>query len=605
MDASDRDLGKYDYGSLMHYGNYDFSTNGEQAIISPQPIGQRSGLSAGDIATLDFMYNGCSAVFAAPVCMTNKDELEANEVDPYQEYLCQFNVEWTAGQSVYVDYSLTTTPESSTTFPPGTVMDDSSSRRVLFQPSFLDMDKVYTVAATFTAATNASISTTCSTTVKIVPAPTNVDVKTGHMSNAGTNGKVAIVLYGAGGGDALLDSPGTGDITTVVVLSKAPPETIQSASISLLNGNDWYAEYLMIGDRIAVFDRWLVSDSLQFFAGFTKSKRYSATVKTGTLSGAGTDSNIWLTVVGSQGETRAVLLNPRLSGNAFENGDTDVISFDGRDVGTISSLKVKSDGMYAAPAWYLDYIEVNSVRACFLRWIEEGTYTQAVAGSCVLKTYDVVVKTGTLSGAGTDSNIRLTIIGDKSTTNAVELNQLLSGNVFENGDTDRLTFSNRDVGNIVSLTVESDGLYAGSDWDLDSIQVNNDLVCFRRWIEEGTYTQAVLGSCDWKTYDVVVKTGTRSGAGTDSNIWLTIIGDRSTTNAVKLNPLLSGDAFENGDTDRLTFSNRDVGNIVSLQVRSDGKYAGSDWDLSYITVNSKRATFNTWIEEGTYTRTVS
>ncbi|KAJ9440769.1 Astacin [Diplonema papillatum] len=171
MAASSHDLGAYNYGSIMHYDNYGFSINGQQTIESPQPIGQRSGLSAGDIATIDFLYNGCSAVFAAPVCMTNRDELETYEINIYQDFQCQFNVEWTAGQYVYVNYSLTTAPESSMTFPPRNLMTDSNSRRVLFKPSVLDVDKVYTVAATFTAATNAALSTTCSTTVKTVRGP--------------------------------------------------------------------------------------------------------------------------------------------------------------------------------------------------------------------------------------------------------------------------------------------------------------------------------------------------------------------------------------------------------------------------------------------------
>jgi len=53
------DYGNYDYNSVMHYGSYDFSINGEPTIttIPPGiPIGQRSGLSTGDIATVNTMY---------------------------------------------------------------------------------------------------------------------------------------------------------------------------------------------------------------------------------------------------------------------------------------------------------------------------------------------------------------------------------------------------------------------------------------------------------------------------------------------------------------------------------------------------------------------
>ncbi len=56
------DLGRYDYGSIMHYGRTAFSRNGQPTIIPLQSgvtIGQRNGLSAGDIAAVRAMYPNC------------------------------------------------------------------------------------------------------------------------------------------------------------------------------------------------------------------------------------------------------------------------------------------------------------------------------------------------------------------------------------------------------------------------------------------------------------------------------------------------------------------------------------------------------------------
>jgi len=52
------DLGGYDFGSIMHYPRDAFSVNGKDTITTKtgQPIGQRNGLSAGDIAAMKLLY---------------------------------------------------------------------------------------------------------------------------------------------------------------------------------------------------------------------------------------------------------------------------------------------------------------------------------------------------------------------------------------------------------------------------------------------------------------------------------------------------------------------------------------------------------------------
>ena len=51
------DVGEYDYGSIMHYGEFDYAIDPTiPTIVAPQPIGQRNALSAGDIAAVRAMY---------------------------------------------------------------------------------------------------------------------------------------------------------------------------------------------------------------------------------------------------------------------------------------------------------------------------------------------------------------------------------------------------------------------------------------------------------------------------------------------------------------------------------------------------------------------
>lgn len=52
------DFGPYDFESIMHYPETAFSINGQRTIVTAagQPIGQRNGLSKGDVGSMRLMY---------------------------------------------------------------------------------------------------------------------------------------------------------------------------------------------------------------------------------------------------------------------------------------------------------------------------------------------------------------------------------------------------------------------------------------------------------------------------------------------------------------------------------------------------------------------
>jgi hypothetical protein len=59
------DLGVYDYGSIMHYPRAAFTRNGQETITPTDPdaqIGQRNGLSTGDVGAVQAMYPTCGVV---------------------------------------------------------------------------------------------------------------------------------------------------------------------------------------------------------------------------------------------------------------------------------------------------------------------------------------------------------------------------------------------------------------------------------------------------------------------------------------------------------------------------------------------------------------
>ncbi len=118
---------------------------------------------------------------------------------------------------------------------------------------------------------------------------------------------------------------------------------------------------------------------------------------------------------------------------------------------------------------------------------------------------------------------------------------------------------------------------------------------------------ANLGS---RTYTVRIYTGDRLGAGTDSNIFLSIQGASGQVGEQRLNGLISGNAFERNQTDTVILTGlQSVGEITGITVRSDDRYPASAWYLGWIEISSpgiatKRFTLNDWIESGKLTRTL-
>ena len=74
------DVGGYDYGSIMHYPRTAFSKNGLETITPVQAgaqIGQRTALSAGDIAAINLMYPQTARASSSPVVSWGPNRLDA------------------------------------------------------------------------------------------------------------------------------------------------------------------------------------------------------------------------------------------------------------------------------------------------------------------------------------------------------------------------------------------------------------------------------------------------------------------------------------------------------------------------------------------------
>ncbi len=84
-------------------------------------------------------------------------------------------------------------------------------------------------------------------------------------------------------------------------------------------------------------------------------------------------------------------------------------------------------------------------------------------------------------------------------------------------------------------------------------------------------------------YQVTLKTGTKSGAGTNANVYISLVGSRGTTGEMPLD-IPNHDDRENGDTDRYTVRAMDVGRLKEVRIRHDNSGSRPGWYLSYVKV---------------------
>lgn len=100
ISASD-DIGAYDYGSIMHYGAYAFSSNGLptiETIPAGIMIGQRTALSAGDIAGVKVMYPTTTSGSNVTVTVASNPTGQTVVVDG-TNYVAPASFSWVSGSA--------------------------------------------------------------------------------------------------------------------------------------------------------------------------------------------------------------------------------------------------------------------------------------------------------------------------------------------------------------------------------------------------------------------------------------------------------------------------------------------------------------------------
>lgn len=207
---------------------------------------------------------------------------------------------------------------------------------------------------------------------------------------------------------------------------------------------------------------------------------YTIQISTGAISGAGTDANVYITLRGSNGrESNKILLDSYR--DDFENGHVDTFTIDTVDLDEITNITLEHDNTGNAPGWYVEYVMITKPEsrrkwvAPVYRWLakDENDSRISITEECSAMPveYQIAVRTGTASGAGTDANVYITIKGEQG-----EFGEILLDNDrdnFENGSYDVFTVTLPDLGGLTQIDIRHDNSGKNPGWYLDNVEITN------------------------------------------------------------------------------------------------------------------------------------
>eukprot|EP00667_Euglena_gracilis_P011879 EG_transcript_12155 len=143
--------GLYDYSSIMHYGPYAFWGGTGSTLFAPVVVGQRTGLTARDVALVQWLYNNCSSQPQAAIqCAANYDAF-AYVVRPGRPFSLNI-VGYYQPQALTLTFALPSGASANLASPYTAPASDSIvSLRVTWTPTSAQLG-THTVQATFSTA---------------------------------------------------------------------------------------------------------------------------------------------------------------------------------------------------------------------------------------------------------------------------------------------------------------------------------------------------------------------------------------------------------------------------------------------------------------------
>ncbi|XP_056288042.1 lipoxygenase homology domain-containing protein 1-like isoform X1 [Pseudoliparis swirei] len=349
---------------------------------------------------------------------------------------------------------------------------------------------------------------------------------------------------------------------------------------------------------------------------------YEVTVVTGDVQNAGTDTQIFMSVFGSNGSTEEMLLQK--NEDRFERGQEDTFNMEIDDIAPLRKMRLRIDGSGSRPDWFLDQVIMRNLTTeevssfTYEEWLSRTRgpkRTMLCEMAAVvdeelmveLTTYTVQVKTSDSAGAGTDANVWIIVFGENGDTGTQALKECSKSNKFERKQLDTFRFSEiLSMGELSKIRVWHDNSGPAPGWHLEYIDVKDEILdkTFRfpcdRWLakndDDGQIMRELacanndfLDLNEKTKYDICITTGDTE---TKENAWIVLEGRKGRSKEFVMENSSKKKRFLRGNADRFDFSSKNLGDIAGIclgHTPKDGKKVKGEvfWKVEEVVVTER------------------
>ncbi|XP_054528150.2 lipoxygenase homology domain-containing protein 1 isoform X5 [Pan troglodytes] len=347
-----------------------------------------------------------------------------------------------------------------------------------------------------------------------------VTVCTGELEGAGTDANVYLCLFGDVGdtGERLLYNcrnntdlfeKGNADEFTIESVTMRNVRRVRIRHDGKGSGSGWYLDRVLVREEGQPESdnvefpclRWLDKDKddgqlvrelLPSDSSATlKNFRYHISLKTGDVSGASTDSRVYIKLYGDKSDTikQVLLVSDNNLKDYFERGRVDEFTLETLNIGNINRLVIGHDSSGMHASWFLGSVQIRVPRQGKQytfpanRWLDKNQadgrlevelYPSEVVEIQKLVHYEVEIWTGDVGGAGTSARVYMQIYGEKGKTEVLFLSS--RSKVFERASKDTFQLEAADVGEVYKLRLGHTGEGFGPSWFVDTVWLRHLVV---------------------------------------------------------------------------------------------------------------------------------